>query len=103
MEELDLMDELITAIYQGNYDLNATDIRLILCIWYNNDYGKRNGVELSLTTLTKEINYTKRQLQRQLGKLIEMGVIGIVEDYSTEERYGRWLIVNPVSEWEVKE
>ena len=93
------MQDIIPPLFSGDYNLNATEVRIILCIWYNNDYGKKRGAELSLRDLSKEVKACKRQIQICLNSLIDRNIVLIVEEYSSKERYSRWLMINTVDKW----
>lgn len=93
------MDGIIQELYSGKYPLIFTDCKIILCILYNTDYGKRIGAELSLNNISRDIGVSKRMVAQELKKLIELKIVRVVENYSSEDRYGRVLAINQPSKW----
>lgn len=96
------VDEVILALYSGNYGLNGTQFQIVLCILYNINYNLKKGEELSLNSISVDTNKHKRHVQRELSRLIERNIVKIVEDYDVENRVGRILTINNPSEWKEK-
>ncbi|MBO2943625.1 replication protein [Paenibacillus sp. F411] len=62
------------------FKLNGTQLRIILIIWrYSYGFGKKDA-ELSISFLAKATDIIKRQLIRELSKLIEMNVVQVVSE-----------------------
>ncbi|MFK4167666.1 replication protein [Paenibacillus lautus] len=62
------------------FKLNGTQIRLILIIWrYSYGFGKKDA-ELSISFLVEAIDTVKRQVIRELSRLIEMNVVQVVSE-----------------------
>lgn len=83
------------------FKLNGSQLRLILIIWrYTYGFGKKEA-ELSVSFLTEATEIAKRQVIRELTKLIEMNVIQVVsEQIGTRSRiirfnkdYESWKVV----------
>lgn len=97
-----LIDEVILALYSGCFRLNGTQFQIILCILYNINYNLKKGEELSLKSISLEINKVKESVQRELKRLIEKNIVKVVEEYDSENRTGRILTINNPSKWREK-
>ena len=94
-----LIDEVILALYSGNYGLNGTQFQIILCVLYNINYDVKKSEELSLKSISIETKKHRDQVQRELSRLIERNIVKVVENYSSEFCTGRILTINSPSEW----
>lgn len=94
-----IMNETLKALYGGEYNLNAIQIRIILYI-LDNTKNDEKGVFLTLKDLSFFINASGYYVERDIKKLLDKNILKTDLKHTTQDMMV--LTINSSEEWKNK-